>query len=429
MQVKVEKTGPCKARVSFSVPADEFSAEVRRMLQGAGARARMKGFRPGHVPPAVIERLHGKEVRREARQHFVQAAYERALGEHELRPLSHPRVDLEAGEPVSGEDFSLDFELTLRPEFQLGSYRELEIEHAPVQVGDADVEQAIEALRRSQAHPEPAGEPGLPADGMALCKVELVHEGQVVWSRDGLRLGARTPPAGVEPQAYEAALVGQRDGQTVELPLAFPADFEVEAARGRTGTCRVTITQAFRIVLPERKDLPALVELADEAALLVRVRERLEAEGVARERARRESELLGRVIDAHALELPAGMVEEQARRRLEELRGELAGQGLPPEELEAELARQAEPARAAAERSAKAFFVIEAIAEAEKLEVAEADLRSELEAIARRNRASFEEVARYYREQELVPQLTLEILERKVRAFLREHARLKSPAG
>ncbi len=429
MQVKVEKTGPCKARVSFTVPADEFAAQVRRMLQTAGSRARMKGFRPGHVPAEVIARLHGKEVRREARQHFVQAAYERALGEHELRPLSHPRVDLEAGDPPAGEGFSLDFELTLRPELALSGYKGLEIESARVPVGEQDVEEAIEALRRSQAYPEPAAEQGLTADGMALCKVELLDAGQTVWTREGLRLGVRTPLPGVDPQAFEAALLGRQDGETVELPLRFPDDFEVEAARGRAGTCRLTVTQAFRIVQPSRSELPLLLEVEGEAALVARVRERLELESVAREQARIEGELLGRVIDAHALELPAGMVEEQARRRLEELRGELAAQGLRDAELETELAKHAQGAHSAAERSAKAFFLIEAIAEAETLQVGEAELRSELEAIARRNRASIEEVMRYYREQELVPQLTLEMLERKVRTFLRQNASLKSPAG
>ena len=84
-------------------------------------------------------------------------------------------------------------------------------------------------------------------------------------------------------------------------------------------------------------------------------------------------------------------------------------------------------ARSGAERSTKAYFLIEAIAEAEKLQVGEAEVREELKSIAQRNRSSLEEVAKYYQEQQLFPQLAMEILERKVRTLLRESAQLKSP--
>jgi len=106
----------------------------------------------------------------------------------------------------------------------------------------------------------------------------------------------------------------------------------------------------------------------------------------------------------------------------------MAGQGLSGEALEEQLATQEDAARASAETSAKAFFLIEAIAEAEKLTVEEEEIKAELQGIAQRNNASFEEVVSYYREQQIFPQLTMEILERKVRAFLRESADLKSPA-
>lgn len=80
MQVQVEKTKACVARVSVNVPHEEFQAELRAILNQAGRQARVKGFRPGKVPPAVIERLHGGEARRETRQRFVQKAFEQEIG-------------------------------------------------------------------------------------------------------------------------------------------------------------------------------------------------------------------------------------------------------------------------------------------------------------------------------------------------------------
>jgi len=414
------------ARVSFTVPADEFRAELQQILSQAGRQARIKGFRPGKVPAAVIERLHGDEARRETRQRFVQKAYEQAVKENELRPLQHPRIDLEAA--ASGPEFALDFELQLRPKIELGEYKGQEIESSLEPVSDEEVEAAIEQVRQNQARPEPAGDEGLPETGMALCKVELEHEGQVVFTREGLRLGPQTAVPGVDPEAFKQALTGAVDGATVEVPVTFPADFEVEAARGATGTCRLTINQAFRIVVPAREELPGLLDLEDDAALVARVREKLDEANRNHEEQRVESELLGRVIEAHTFDLPEPMVEQQTQARLEQTKNELRGQGQSDEEVEAHVASHAAEARTQAERTTKAYFLIEAISEAEGLQVTEAEMRDELKSIAARNRSSFDEVARYYQEQNLFGQLGMEILERKVRRLLRESAALKSPA-
>jgi len=429
VQVQVEKTAPCKAHVSFTVPPEEFAQEVRGLLAEVGRGTRLKGFRPGKIPLDVLERLHGKQARQEARQRFVQRAYELAVKEHELKPFAHPRIDLGQEDPPAGTDFGLEFDVTLRPDIELADYKGLEIESAITPVTDEEVEAALEQVRRNQARPEPAGEEGLPADGMALCKVELLHEDEGVFTRDGLRLGPRTAVPGVAPEAFEQALTGATDGAVVEVPVVFPSDFEVEAARGRDGACRVTVQQAFRVVEPTREELIQQLDVADEAGLLGRVREKLEEANVTQEHQRVESELLGRLIDAHEMDLPEGLLEQQVEQRLEQLRGELRSQGVAEDGLEAEVAKQEPEVRKAAERSTKALFLIEAIAEAEGLQVGQDELRQELAAIAQRNQASVEEVASYYREQNLFGQLGMEILERKVRNFLRESAELKSPAA
>ena len=428
VNVQVERTAPCKARISFTVPAAEFEGEVRRMLADVGRRTRMKGFRPGHVPAAVIERMHGTDIRREARQQFVQRAYEQAIGENDLRPFSQPQIDLSGEPPARGSDYNQDFDLTLRPEFELKDYKGLEVESAIAPVSDEEVEAAIEQVRRNQSYPEPAGEEGLPEDGMALCKVELTFQDEVVFSREGLRLGPLTAVPGVDPETFRAALTGARDGAKIEVPVTFPGDFERPEARGQQGTCRLSVQQAYRVVMPQREALLGLLEVSDEAGLRAKVREKLEEAAGEQEDRRIETVLLERLIEAHELDLPEGMLEEQTRQRLEQARKELEATGLAGEKLEEAVAAREPEARAGALKSGKAFFLVERIAEAEKLQVSEAELRAELATVAQRNRVSFDEVASYYKEQKLFPQLAMEILERKVRAHLREHAAVRAPA-
>lgn len=429
MEVTVEKTEPCTAKIAFSVAPEEYEAEVQRLLKHLGRQVRMKGFRPGKVPAAVVARTHGKQAREEAKHQFLQRVFAKAVEEHELKPLSNPHVHFDQ-EILAGQGFEGDFEVDLKPAVELGEYKGLRVETALDPVTDEEVEQAIEQARRSHARPEPAGDEGLPADGMALCKIELLHEGEVVFTRDGMRLGPRVAPPGVDPQAFEQALTGATDGDVREVGLTFPPDFEKEQARGAAGVCRVSIGQAFRIVTPTREELvEQMEEVEDDAGLVRAARESLERARAEEEARRQEAELLDKVIASHDIELPAKMVAGQVEGRLASLRSELSAQGLSEDKLEEELSAQEPAVRAAAVKGAKAYFLVEAIAEEEQLQVTEQELRGELQAIAERNQATVEEVAAYYKEQDLFPQLALEVVERKVRRFLREAAVLPGTEG
>jgi trigger factor len=134
-----------------------------------------------------------------------------------------------------------------------------------------------------------------------------------------------------------------------------------------------------------------------------------------------------RLIEASDLEPPQAMVDEQLEARSREVVQGLTAQGLDEAAAAEELSRQEGQLRAQALKGAKAYFLIEALAEREKLKVSEQELAAELRSIARRNQTSFEEVSQFYKEQNLFPQLAMEIVERKVKTFLRESAALRQP--
>jgi trigger factor len=429
VQVQFESTGPCLGRLTLRVPSGEFEDEVQRLLKLAGQRARIKGFRPGKVPAHLLGHLHGKELRQEAKHNFLQRGLEQTLSEHKLELFRRPDADLSGEDPASGREFEQVLSLELRPRFELCDYSDWEVDSAVPPISDADVEAALEQVRRNQGRPEPAGEEGLSDDGMALATVELLHEGQVVFQREGLRMGPQTAIPGVDAQAFQERMRGLRSGQVLEVPLTFPADFEHAAARGQSGLCRIQVKEAYKIVLPTRAELVSSLKLADEAALLARVREKLVEAAQIQEHERVEQVLMARLIDQYSFELPASLVQSQEERIRGTLGSALAAQGLDAARVEQELAGQNQQVRARAERECRSMFVVEKVAAAERLEVQQNDLVAELKRIAERNMTPVEEVASYYREQGLFNQLALEILERKVRRRLREKARLKSPAA
>lgn len=423
MEVTVERTGPCVAKVSFNVPATVFDGEVARLLKQASSQARVKGFRPGHVPPAMIDKQHGKEIRHEARQRFLNEAYQTAVEREKLRPLAHPRVDL--GEPsmLAGLPFQCTFELSLRPEIALGAYKGMEVRTKTEEVTDARVEEAIENLRQQQARPEPAGDEGLPENGMALCKVELFLGDRSVFVREGLRLGPDTAMPGMDQAVYKQKLVGTKDKQSFELEVQFPDDFEDVDARGKTGRCVITVDQAFKVILPERAEIMRMVGKETEAEMLAFVRERLGESLREQEHRRIENEMIDRLIDAHGFDLPESMVEEQLQARKTQIRREMAEGGASEARILEQIAGQESSLRENAVRASRGYFLIEAIAQKESIQVTEEEVLTELRSIAQKNRASLEDVTQYYKKNNLLGQLAMELVERRVRRLLRETAK------
>lgn len=428
MQVTVEKTGPCQARVRFTVPGSEFHGAVKRAFGEAARSSNMKGFRPGHVPPQIVEKQFGKQIRSDAMQHFVQQAMDQAIKENALKVVGYQRLNLDTITVLEGMDFTQQVEVSLRPEITLGNYKGIAIESELEPVMEREVTDAIANLKLQRSQPEPAGEGGLPADGMALAKVEWLAGGEIVLARDGLRITPRTPPPGVDPALFEKTLSGARDGETRECALVFPVEFEREDLRGKPGICRVTVTQAYRMIPPTDEEIRQLVGAADEAELAKLVREKIGEAKLEREQQRQEALLLDKLLELHTFDLPQMMVDEQTQARLSQFGTQLASQNVPAEKIKEQIEAQRESAGQAAAKGCRALFLMQAIAEAEKLLVSQDDMRAEIQAIAARNQAQEREVVEYYQKNGLFDQMAIELLERKVRRFLREQASVKEPS-
>lgn len=429
MEVNVDKSVPCEATIQFTVPSREFESQVNMLLKNLGGRVRMKGFRPGKVPAQVLKREYGTEARREASQHFIQQAYQEAVQTHELEPAAHPRIAEEDLDNKEGGDFSHTFVLFLKPKIELGEYTGLEVDSQEISADDDEVQAGLEDLRRRQSRPSPAGDEGLPEDGMALAKVELLFEDEVVDERDGLRLSPSVAMPGFDEAAYKEAMVGSKDGAVVELPYEFPEDFPKSELIGKTGLCRISLAQTFQIIPPTDEELWKMLSANDAEEMQVKLREEMLKAKREQENQRIETQLLEEVMAMHPLELPAGMVEEQAKGRMANLEQQMAEEGLSPEEAEQRLAAEAGNAHEASARSLKALYLVEAISKKEELEVTEEEMTREITSIAVRNGVPVDQVKEYYSKQNLFPQLAAELMEKKVRNFLRENASIRSVAG
>ena len=121
---------------------------------------------------------------------------------------------------------------------------------------------ALTDVKRQQSKPEPAGDEGIDEDGFVVCNVEFADGETTYFERENLRLAAHTPPPGLDAEAFKEALIGSKADDVLELEMTLPDFIEDEEARGKAATCKLTVSEAFRMIPPSEEELFGL-ELQD----------------------------------------------------------------------------------------------------------------------------------------------------------------------
>ena len=430
LQLEVDTSVATLAKVAITVPADEFQKEVQSGLRNVSQHMNMKGFRPGKVPVAVLEKKFGDGIRKEVKESFVQRGYGQAVEEHELKPMAHPRLNPAEIELAEDGSFKVEFEVPLRPTFDLPDYKGLAITSELEPVMDEQIDSTIEEIREQQSTPEAAGEDGIGEKGFVIANLTFSAGEEQVFEREGMRLNAMSVPPGVEAEAFAEGLKDAKEGGQLTFPMTIPDFVENEDARGKEGTCTLDVQQAMILVPPTDEALFELLgeEVNDMDQLRAFVSARLTEAAEERENNRQESQLLDQVLEQCSFDLPEAMLAQQTEARVAQLGQELASSGQSEEDVKKAQEEQRPAAEAEAAKGLRALLVVEAIGEKEELLVSSPDLEAELGAIAARNQTSIEEVKQYYEQNNLGQQLAIEILEKKVRRFLRESADIQTPA-
>jgi trigger factor len=424
MQITVETVGLCRKRIQLVIPPERVKEEVNEYIRQASTTLRIPGFRPGHVPRAVVEQRYGKAIRKDVKESLVNDGYQQALKEHNIQPLSTPQVDLEAIPLDEKNGLKIDFELDTRPEFEPKDYKGLAATAKPVSVSDEDVAKQIEEIKNHRRRPTKDEAAAIEGDSFAIASIEFTLDGKSILQRDSVRVRLGMTVSGADPEAFQKALAGKKVGDSFEFDVTYPDDFEVAQAHGKSGKCKLTIREVYRLVPPADADLLKDLDVPDLDALRADVRRRVQEAREAEERRRVEEELVDLALKANPFELPDRIVDQQVETRIAQHEEHSAAEGGDPNNRKPEdLDEARKKLRPDMEKGLRRLFLLEAIARKEKLFVTEDDMTNELRGIAERNQSSLDEVARYYQQQNLLPALRLDLLENKVRHFLVESSK------
>ena len=416
MQASIETTGTLERRLSITLPEDRLQTLVAGRLAEIGRNVRIKGFRPGKVPAKVVEQRFGAQVRGEAIEGLLRESFDSAIRSNELRIAGNPRIE-KAGE---GE---LDFIATvdLIPDFGDIDVTKLTVVRDAAEVTDADIEQMIENLRAQRRSFQPVAR-GAQAGDLVVVETHSLVDGERL-PAEGAEKGQIIVGGGMMFGPIEQGVIGlSKDGEKT-LDVEFPADWRVPQLAGKTAQVTVKAVEVSEPVLPE-VDAEFIksfgVKGGDVEQFHADIRSNLERElkGALMNRLRRE--VGEQLIAAYAeVELPARLVENEARTMLAQQVEQIRRQGGNPGEIPADAHNGFMDA---ARKRVLVGLLVGEIARTNQLRLEPARLNETLNLIASTYEEPEQVVEMYRKDPQLMNGLQARVMEEQVIDWIAERA-------
>jgi trigger factor len=312
MRVSLESISTLERRLEVSVPDADVERAFDARLKVFSRTARLKGFRPGKAPLAVVKRQFGAQLRDEVVSEMVRQSLGSALNEHRLEPVGGPRI--EPLPPVSGEGLRYAAIFEVYPQIELKGLDAIEISRPTAEVEPADVDAMIETLRKQRPNYVAASRPAADGDRLTV-DFEGRIDGEPFEGGKGEDI-ALVLGAGRMLKDFEAGLHGLGAGDRKTYPVAFPADYGKAELAGKTAEFTVTVKKHEQVELPPLDEEFCRAYGVSEGGLeqLRReVEDNMRRELADAVRSRLKTQLLDKLLAANPIELPKASVESQVQ--------------------------------------------------------------------------------------------------------------------
>ena len=388
MSVSFENKETNRGVLTFSISQKQIKPELDRVFNSVKKTINVPGFRKGHLPRPVFNQKFGEEaLYQDALNNLLPTAYEAAVKEAGIEVVAQPKIDVVSME--KGQDWTVSAEVVTKPEVKLGAYKNLEVSvDLSKEVTDEDVNARIERERNNLA--ELVLKDGAAAEGDTVV-IDFVGSIDGVefdgGKGDNFSLGLGS---GQFIPGFEEQLVGHKAGETVDVLVTFPEDYQATDLAGKEAKFVTTIHEVKEKEVPAlddelAKDIDEEVETLDELKEKYR-KELAEGKEAAYKDAVESAAIDLAVENAEIVELPEEMVHEEVHRSVNEFLGNMQRQGISPDmyfqitgTTQEDLHKQHE---ADAEARTKTNLVIEAIAKAEGFEASAEEIEAEITSLA-----------------------------------------------
>ncbi len=399
MKYTYESAEKSTVKITITLTEKEWTEAQDKAYEKTKAKYRVNGFRKGHVPKHVIDRMYGKEV-------FYEDAINEAFGKYyydilqketeNIFPVDSPVIGIEK---IDEKGLTMTATVAVKPEVKIGAYKGIKIEKVEYNVNDDDVE--TEVNRLLEQHAEDVAIEGRAAKNGD--KTVIDYSGSVggvkfdggTAEKQNLTLGS-----GQFIPGFEDGVVGMNIGETKDISVKFPEDYGAKDLAGKDAVFTVTLHEIKEKKLPELTDEFVKEKTGDESveAYKKAVRERLEQANARRAKAETEDKIIKAITDASEVEIPDALIERQIDNIVQNVTYQLMYSGMNLETYLKYLGKTEKEFRdgyrAQAENNVKSQLVIDKILTDEKIEATEEDMEKKIAELAEKAKKTVEEYSK-----------------------------------
>ena len=337
LQTTIETLGQLERRLNVAVPRAQIESEVEKRLARLAKTVKLPGFRPGKVPLKMVVQQYGPSVRSDVISDAVQASFNEAVREQNLKVAGYPRIEPRQGAkqdaaPDAAFEFSAVFEVY--PEIKLGDLASIAIERPQVEVTQADIDRTLDVLRKQRAVFEPVTR-GAQTGDRALVDFTGTIDGAEFPGGQAKDFAITLGESRMLPE-FETALLGAAAGDTRAFALTFPADYHGKEVAGKTAQFAMTVKQVTAPVMPPLDSAFATafgIKSGNVDDLRAEVEANLKLELKRKLEATLKEQALKGLRQTSQLTLPKSLVEQEALQLARRMAGNLQQQGMKPEDI------------------------------------------------------------------------------------------------
>ncbi len=430
MNITVENLAPCKKllRVEVDVKAvDETFDAVTKEIQKQVA---LPGFRPGKAPRDLVVKKYETDIQEEAKRKLIGDNYRKALEEKKLNVVGYPDIE----EIQFGRGKALQFAATVEtaPEFSMPDYKGLAAKREAKSVTEADIDRALKMLAGQHTKFETVSR-AIQMGDVAVVNYKGTCEGKPITDIAPTAKGLTEKQnfwLDIEPNAFIAGfaeqMVGGKAGDKRAINVDFPADFVTKELQGKKGVFDVEIVEVKEKALPAIDDEFAKKYGAENLEKLkAGVRLDLENELKYSQTRALRGQIVRALLDKVNFDLPESAVASETRNVVYDIVRENSQRGVPRDLIEKQKDEIYSMAASSAKERVKLSFMVQRIAELEKIEVSQEDVLKRAQQMAAMYQIPLDKFIKDLQKRNGVPELYDQIAHEKVLTFLEQNAKIE----
>jgi len=382
--VTIEEAGPCKKKIAIEIPQESIQGATDKQYNELRREAVLPGFRKGRAPRRLLEKRFGKETGEQIKLKLLAEASEAAI--KDLQVIGDPDIDYEKIEMPEEGPMKLDFEVEVRPEFELPDLDGIPVQRTKLEVGEEQIDREIEQMQKLAGMWTPRDEGAVEVGDQVIADVAIkpedaeeedkLGETEIFVRKNGF-VGA------IPVEKLDELLKGAKPGEKKSTTVEVPKTYVKEEYRGKKVDISIEIKD-IKWLKPAELDAALFerigVEDADE--LREKIQDRLSTQLEQQSRTEMTDQIYKHLLENTDFDLPLTVVGEQAGTLLQRQYANLLSRGLTREQVEEQMEQLRASSEEQAKEQLKTFFIMDKVADKLEIEVTPEEINGRIAQLA-----------------------------------------------